>query len=562
MKIFKLVTVFVFAMLGFIACQKQLDFDTNGISAGTLKKDGTGNCMPSTINGIYQKDTALTADNFIDVNVDVTVVGTYTIKSDTVNGFSFKGTGTLGVTGNNVIRLYGSGKPLASNVTTFTITYGTSICVIDVTVIGPGGGAAIYTLGGAPASCAGFTLGPGTYTAGQILVAANTVLTNVNVTGLGTYDLGTDTVNGIYFRASGTFVNYGVQSITLAGTGTPIAAGSFNYKLTNGSTTCTFSITVAPGSGGGSAVYTLGGSPTNCTGVTLAGTYKQGVALTSGNTVKVDVAVTTIGTYSLSIAAVNGVSFSATGSFTTATPQQLTLNGTGTPTASGPFNYTITGPGGTMCTFTITYAAATAPANLDYIPQTTGSNWSTKLEGGNPEDTTYMEVSPNSKTFGANSYKIFEIKDMGTPTDSLYFRKVNPGSYYQYIEDDFGLLDAPYTVDMLVLDSTKNAGYTWDTNLGANTAGGGAISITSAKIHGEILVKGATETVGTTTYNNVIKVQYTYTALVPLLGGNITVVTEERWYAKGYGVIKDAVTVQYPAPSPAETVNTIRTQIF
>ncbi len=559
MKIIKLLSIAFAATICFIACQKELNFDTNGISIGTLKKDAAGDCSPSAINGIYTLDSTLKAENFIDVNVDVTTVGTYEIKSDTINGFSFKGTGTFGVIGNNVVRLYGSGKPTAAGVSSFTITYGTSICVIDVTVFGPGGSAAVYTLGGAPGSCAGFTPNPaGTYNAGQVLVAANTVLTSVNVTATGTYDLGTDTVNGIYFRATNVFTTPGVQSITLSGYGTPTVSGSFNYHLTNGTTTCTFSITV--GGGGPAAAYTLGGSPGNCTGVTPAGTYAQNTAMTSGNTVKVDVTVTTPGSYNLLVLAVNGVSFSAAGTFTIIGAQQVTLNASGTPLAAGPFNYVITGAGGTTCTFTITYTAAPPVANLDYIPMTTFSNWSTKLKGGNPEDTTYMQVSADSKTFGANSYRIFELKDTGTPVDSLFFRK-NGGLYYQYFSDDFGILDAPYTTDMLVLDSTKTAGYTWSTNLGMNTAGGGVITIMSAKITGEIIQKGATAIVSGNNYNNVIKVLYTYSAVVPLMGGNITIATEERWYAKGYGVIYSKIDLLVPAPDTQE-IETTRIQIF
>ncbi len=555
MKIFKRLIVFISIVSAFVACQKQIDFDANGLSTGTLKKDGTGNCKPSTINGIYQKDTALTADNFIDVNVDVTTVGTYTIKSDTVNGFSFKGTGTLGVVGNNVVRLYGSGKPLASGISTFTVQYGTSICIIDVTVIGPGGGAAIYTLGGAPGACSGFTLGSGSYVAGQILVAANTVLTNVNVTQAGTYDLGTDTVNGIYFRSAGVFTTAGVQSITLVGTGTPIAAGTFNYKLNNGSTTCTFSITVTSSGGGGSAVYTLGGSPSNCTGVTLAGTYQQGVTL-SGNTVKVDVTVTAIGTYSITVAGVNGVSFSATGSFTTTGPQQLTLQGTGTPTASGPFNYIISGPGGTTCTFTVTYTSAPpGGGNLDYIPQTTGSNWSTKLVGGGPGDTTYMEIITNNITLGGQSYRIFQYKQDGIPTDSVFIRK-NGGQYYNFLDQDFGIVDAPFNKEILLLDSTLSVGATWVSNLGSNTVGGVPLTV---KINNEIIAKGAVETVSGITYVNIIKVKSTYIANLGL--GDTPIGDEERWYAKGFGPIHDLINISIPTPS-SQVSEATRIQIY
>ncbi len=402
MKLLKLGIAAIAMVVCFIACQKQLDFDTNGISVGTLKKDAGGDCSPSAINGIYEKDSVLTGDNFIDVNVDLTTVGTYEIKSDTVNGFSFKGTGTLGILGNNVVRLYGSGKPLAAGVSTFTITYGSTTCVIDVTVLGPGGSAAIFTLGGSPGSCSGFTLGAGTYNAGQILVAANTVTTNVNVTAPGTYEVGTDTVNGIYFRTTNVFTNAGVQSITLSGFGTPVASGTFTYHLTNIVTTCTFTITV--GGGGPPAAYALGGNPGTCTGTTLAGTYQQGLTLTSANTVDIDVTVTTVGSYNLSTIAVNGVTFTGAGTFSTTGAQKVRLTGSGTPTGSGLKTHTINGAS-TTCSFDITYAAPPPPAT--FTMSNPGGNCTpatvsgTYTEGVALTASNTVEVEVNVTTAGA-----------------------------------------------------------------------------------------------------------------------------------------------------------------
>src|SRR5947208_2317843 len=65
----------------------------------------------------------------------------------------------------------------------------------------------------------------------------------------------------------------------------------------------------------GVAAYTPGGAPGTCTGFTTAGTYVVGAALTSANTVSLQVNVTTAGTYSVSSTSANGVSFTATGTF-------------------------------------------------------------------------------------------------------------------------------------------------------------------------------------------------------------------------------------------------------
>jgi hypothetical protein len=249
MKLFGAIAAVLTAIVIFTACQKQINFDTSGISSGTLKSDATGDCLPSSVNGVYKVDSVLTSSEYIDVNVSVDSLGTYTITSDTLNGFSFKGTGTFGKFGDNLVRLYGSGKPVAAGDSIFTVKYGTSSCKINVLTLGANTGSAIYTLGGAGSTCSGFALGVGSYVAGTPLVAANSVTTTVNVSQTGTYTLGTDTVNGIWFRTSNNFTSLGNQSITLTGIGTPAAAGTFNYTLTNGSTSCIFSITVT-GTGG------------------------------------------------------------------------------------------------------------------------------------------------------------------------------------------------------------------------------------------------------------------------------------------------------------------------
>src|SRR5664279_3246990 len=56
----------------------------------------------------------------------------------------------------------------------------------------------------------------GIYAAGTPLVAAtNTITIQVNVLQTGTYIISTDTVNGFYFRATGTFTSLGALPVTL-----------------------------------------------------------------------------------------------------------------------------------------------------------------------------------------------------------------------------------------------------------------------------------------------------------------------------------------------------------
>ncbi len=358
MKVLYSLLILLFAGLFFASCQKELDFDLDAVSEGTMKSDVNGDCLPSTLNGIYYADSTLNDTHFIDVQVNVITRGTYSIATDTVNGYSFKGTGTFGTTGLNTVRLYGSGKPLVGGSDIFTVTYGTSTCELNVIVVAAGTGIAAYTLESlVTGECSGATVF-GTYTAGIPLGVTHSVILTVNVISPGTFLLGAASVNGMLFTASGVFMNTGLQAVTLNGAGLPLAPGIFNVTASNIISTCTFSITV----GGTStpAVYSLGGAPGSCTGVVMAGTYQQGLALNASNTALINVSVATAGNYAITSDVVNGVSFSSNGIFSTGSTPVI-LTGTGTPTAAGVFNYRIFGITDT-CSFSITFATPPPPA--------------------------------------------------------------------------------------------------------------------------------------------------------------------------------------------------------
>ncbi len=440
MKIIRLSAVIFATFISFTSCQKQLDFGTGGASVGLLKKNVTGDCLPITVNGFFKVDSVLTNDNYVDVQVDVSYEGTFDIKSDTVNGYSFSKTGSVGK-GLNTIRLYAGGKPLAAGINIFTIKYGASTCKFVSTVYGTGAGVAIYSLGGSPGGCTGFTVN-GTYTAGSILLPANSVSLQVNVISPGTYTIFTNTANGISFSKTGTFLATGPQIVSINGTGTPIAGGNFNFTVTAATNSCTFS---------------------------------------------------------------------------------LTVNG----------------------------ATAT---NIDYIPEASFSNWTDKLVGGTASDTSYVQVSPNTILYNGVTYSIFEVKDLGNPVDSFYHRK-NGGMYYQLYNGNYGIFDNPFNKDGLILDSSLAVNATWTIVLGTNTAGGIPVSV---KINCQIIAKGATASVAGNNYSNIIKVKYSYIGNIGL--GDTIYAEEERWYARGFGLIYDKIN-DVPVTTTTE-LETTRIQVF
>lgn len=452
------------AMILIFSCQKELSFETSGTpSVGTLQSDASGDCLPKNVVGTYVAGTALVpASNYIEVTVDVTTPGSYTIFTDTVNGFYFRATGVFTSTGMTSVILRGNGTPGISGISSFEVRYGVQTCIVQVTVLPSGsGGPAAGTLAGGPGACTPFTLN-GTYASGTALNASHNVQVQLNVTTAGTYSITTDTVAGFWFSGSGTVLT-GSQTITLNGNGTPSSGGVKTFTVKFGSSTCTFTVNVSAAAAG-----TLGGGPGACAPITVNGTYTQGVALTPANTVQVQVNVTTAGAYSITTNTVSGFSFSASGNFAATGTQNVTLNGSGTPSASGTINFTVTF-GSSTCTFSVTVAAPV----IDYFPRTANSNWSYEFDD-DPTDSLLVYALANTITALGNTYTIFMQRDgvLPEPDSSGYYRKAG-GNYHRYVnlQSYFGF-DNPQWVDFIFLKDDQPAGHTWTTAAYTGTIGG------------------------------------------------------------------------------------------
>jgi hypothetical protein len=360
MKILNTVIVFLISLFLITSCQKELYFE--GTSSGSLKIDSLGtDCLPSEVVGYYQMDSVLNgpiSGNYIEVQVNVTYPGEYTIKTDTVNGYYFIGTGTFGHIGVDSVRLYGYGRPLIQGTNTFLVEYNNTFCYIDVDV-NDGGTAtdAVYTLGGDGSTCTGAVL-TGTFMESLPATSNNTASIDITVSTGGNYTLSTPVLNGVSFSSTGSFTT-GNTGVTLTASGTPIAAGTFNYTVSGAGTFCTFSVVYAPLAA--PATYVFTGAPTDCSGATLSGNYTAGVATSQSNTANININVSTTGSYNISTPQVNGVSFQGTGLINTAGNQTLVLYAIGIPAIAGTFNYTISGSGST-CTFSVTYDGA--PTNF------------------------------------------------------------------------------------------------------------------------------------------------------------------------------------------------------
>lgn len=227
------------------SCQKELSIETGSVpSAGTLQSDVSGDCLPKTVNGIYEAGKALNGTtNYIEVQVNVATTGAYTVFTDTINGVWFRAVGVFTATGVNTIKLKGNGTPVNAGVNVYVVQYNETECSVAVTTL-PAGGAnpAVLTLEGAPTACM-VSNTAGTYVVGVPLDISNSVTIGVNVITMGTYTISTSVSNGLIFSGTGV-VAAGAQTITLTGSGTPVAAGPTNVVVIVGTSVCTFTITV------------------------------------------------------------------------------------------------------------------------------------------------------------------------------------------------------------------------------------------------------------------------------------------------------------------------------
>jgi hypothetical protein len=289
-------------------------------------------CGSLTTIGSYNIGVALTADNKLTLDVNVSNTGFWSMKTNTVNGYSFMGQGTFTTTGLQTVELLATGTPVASGTDLFNLTSNANTvaggsCNAVPVVIAP----VAYTM-----NCAGATQS-GVYMQNVALNSTNNTITlPINVTATGSTTISTNTVNGVSF-SSGPIVltKLGADTVVLKGSGTP----------TSGATT-ELTVTGTPGAGG-ECFYnlTIAKQPIaftmTCNSITTSGSYVPNVAMTSENSMAVPVNVTYVGDYSISTNTLNGISFSATGTFTSTGAQTITLKASGTPTAGGSYSYTI-----------------------------------------------------------------------------------------------------------------------------------------------------------------------------------------------------------------------------
>jgi hypothetical protein len=247
----KLSSIFFFIIfaLTLASCEKERSTEsgqfTTGTNSGTAFYSyvGAPNCTTPNVKGSYTVGAAVTIANTVTLQVNVQTPGTYLISTATINGVTFKGSGTFSTTGIQNLNLLATGLPVAAG--KFPYVPGSNGCAFEV-VFNEGNVAttSTFTFTDAPGKCSAVTVN-GNYIVGETLSAANIIEgIQVNVTKIGTWSVATLPNNGVSFSGSGSFTATGLQTISLVASGAPITSGPFNYSPGNNG--CSFTVVVTP----------------------------------------------------------------------------------------------------------------------------------------------------------------------------------------------------------------------------------------------------------------------------------------------------------------------------
>ena len=117
---------------------KEVQYGSGVINLPASYTIGTGgSCANTTVNGTYYEEIALYGYNTVTLDATVSTKGTWSITTNTVNGYGFSGSGTFASTGTVQVTLNGTGTPTAAQTDNFNATANGSggTCTFDVTVL-------------------------------------------------------------------------------------------------------------------------------------------------------------------------------------------------------------------------------------------------------------------------------------------------------------------------------------------------------------------------------------------------------------------------------------------
>ena len=116
-------------------CNFQISTLAQNPTAAYTLHGSPNTCMNFTMHGILAKNIPSTDSNYVSIELDVSSPGVYSIKTNTVNGYYFSGTGKVTATGIQKVNLKATGTPIQSGNDLFTVNAITTNCSFTDTVV-------------------------------------------------------------------------------------------------------------------------------------------------------------------------------------------------------------------------------------------------------------------------------------------------------------------------------------------------------------------------------------------------------------------------------------------
>jgi hypothetical protein len=154
-----------------------------------------------------------------------------------VNGCYFLDSGTVLNTGLQSFKLQGYGKPISPVFGSFAVHFDSTVCSFVIPT-----DSAVYTFNSPMGSCPNIKVS-GKYFVGASLNTADTVSIPIHVSVPGLYFIQTIFTNGMLFSSKGIFTQAGNYNVTLTGSGSPAAKGTYQVPVTIARNSCSFPIT-------------------------------------------------------------------------------------------------------------------------------------------------------------------------------------------------------------------------------------------------------------------------------------------------------------------------------
>ena len=119
---------------------KEVNYGSSEIIPPAIYTIGTGgSCSITLVNGEYYTGSNLFGANYVTLEANVSATGSWSITTNTVNGYSFSGNGVFTTTGTAQVILHGTGTPVLAQTDHFTVTGNVNggSCTFDIIVTAP-----------------------------------------------------------------------------------------------------------------------------------------------------------------------------------------------------------------------------------------------------------------------------------------------------------------------------------------------------------------------------------------------------------------------------------------